>query len=197
MNDVAKLQEENLKLREQLALKDLHVKHLEEKLRLALTRKFGAASEKSPDQYGLFNEAETEAEQETESSTEEASVTVKSHQRQSKPRVSIPDNLPREEVIHDLAENEKVCPHDGTALEVIGSEDHEQLDIIPAKIKVIRHRRLKYACPCCDRHIVTAKKPNQAIEKSIASAGLLAFITTQKYCDALPLYRQSEMFKRI
>ena len=62
---------------------------------------------------------------------------------------------------------------------------------------MIRHKRLKYACPCCDQHIVTADKPRQPIEKSIASPGLLAFIATQKYCDALPLYRQSEMFKRI
>ncbi len=61
---------------------------------------------------------------------------------------------------------------------------------------MLRHKRLKYACPCCDQHIVTAKKPKQAIEKSIASAGLLAYIATQKYCDALPLYRQSEIFRR-
>lgn len=44
---------------------------------------------------------------------------------------------------------------------------------------------------------MTASKPAQPIEKSIASAGLLAFIVVQKYADALPLYRQSEIFKRI
>lgn len=190
MNNVATLQKEIEDLRERLAQRDIHVKHLEEKLRLALTRTFGSSSEKvSPDQYGLFNEAESEAESDDNNTSEEATVTVKPHQRKSKPRVSIPDNLPREDIIHDLPEDEKVCPHDGHLLEVIGSDDHEQLDIIPAKIKVLRHRRLKYACPCCDKHIITAKKPHQAIEKSIASAGLLAFIATQKYCDALPLYR--------
>ncbi len=51
--------------------------------------------------------------------------------------------------------------------------------------------------PCCDNHIVTANKPKQPIEKSIASPSLLAFVATQKYADALPLYRQSEMLKRI
>jgi transposase len=51
--------------------------------------------------------------------------------------------------------------------------------------------------PCCDQHIVTAKKPKQPIEKSIDSRGLLALFVTQKYCDALPLYRQSEIFKRL
>ena len=81
---------------------------------------------------------------------------------------------------------------DGSELQLIGSDDHEQLDILPAQVKVIRHKRLKYACPCCGQHMVTAKKSKQPIEKSIASPGLLAFVATQKYCDALPLYRQSE-----
>lgn len=199
MNDVAKLQEENNLLRNQLAQREIYVKTLEEQLRLAIAKKYAASSEKSsPDQYGLFNEAEDEALGEpNDAESSDESITVKLHQRTSKPRVSIPDDLPREDIVHDIPEEEKVCPHDGHALDVIGSDDHEQLDIVPAKIKVLRHRRLKYACPCCDKHIVTAKKPNQAIEKSIASAGLLAFIATQKYCDALPLYRQSEMFKRI
>lgn len=56
---------------------------------------------------------------------------------------------------------------------------------------------MKYACPCCEQHLITAQKPAQPIEKSIASPGLLAFIATQKYVDALPLYRQIESFKRI
>ena len=61
---------------------------------------------------------------------------------------------------------------------------------------MILHRRQKYICPCCEQHHVTADKPKQPIQKSIASAGLLAYVATQKYCDALPLYRQSEIFKR-
>jgi transposase len=197
MSDVAKLQKENIILREKIAQKDSYVQILEEKLRLMLAKTFAPSSEKvSPDQRGLFNEAEDEVAQGLETEDTETTV-VASHQRSKKPRVSIPDDLPREDIIHDIPEADKVCPHDGHALEMIGSDDHEQLDIIPAQINVLRHRRLKYACPCCDQHIVTASKPNQAIEKSIASAGLLAFVATQKYCDALPLYRQTEMFKRI
>ena len=198
MHDMAELQKENHKLREQLAQRDTRVKVLEEQLRLMMSKKFASSSEKvSLDQRGLFNEAEDECCAEIEDANNTDTVTVKAHQRQSKPRVSIPEDLPREEIIHDIPEEEKVCPHDGHALEVIGSDDHEQLDIIPAQVKVLRHRRLKYACPCCDQHIISAKKPNQPIEKSIASPGVLAFVATQKYCDALPLYRQSEIFKRI
>jgi len=196
MDEVANLQKENDQLREKLANRDSQIAALQEQIKLHLQRRFAASSEKtSADQLGLFNEAESLTEEENETSDTE--VAVKSHQRKRKPRVSIPENYPREEIIHDIPEDEKVCPHDGHALKVIGSDDHEQLDIIPAQIKVLRHKRLKYACPCCDQHIVTASKPKQPIEKSIASPGLLAYVATQKYCDALPLYRQSEIFKRV
>lgn len=195
---MAKLQQENEQLRAQLAKRDAQVDSLKEQIRLFLARRFGASSEQaSSDQIHLFNEAEQLVEDDAAEQATDDSITVHAHQRTRKPRVSIPDAIPREDIVYDLPDDEKVCPHDGQALTVIGSDDHEQLDIIPAQIKVLRHRRLKYACPCCDQHIVTAKKPKQAIEKSIASAGLLAFVATQKYCDALPLYRQSEMFKRI
>ena len=202
MQTVQKLQTEVHFLREELdknnqvlAQKNHYILQLEEALKQQRQQAFGASSEKiSANQLGLFNEAEAI---EAREAAEEETVTVQSHTRQKKPRVSIPQDLPREDIIHDLPDDQKVCPHDGTQLECIGSDDHEQLDIIPAQIKVIRHKRLKYACPCCHQHMATAKKPKQPIEKSIASPGLLAFVATQKYCDALPLYRQSEMFKRI
>ena len=176
--------------------KNRYILQLEEWIKQQRHKQFGASSEKvSPNQLSLFNEAEAIEYEAVE--TAEDAVTVVSYTRQKKPRVSIPDDLPREIIIHDLPDDQKTCPHDGTALKVIGSDDHEQLDIIPAQIKVIRHRRLKYACPCCEQHIVTAAKPKQPIEKSIASPGLLAFVATQKYCDALPLYRQSGIFQRL
>lgn len=206
MNTVAALQKEIETLREQLSEKDNEITRrdsqlaaLKEEIQRLLLKRFGNSSEKiSIDQLGLFNEAEelvNEVEAEADVVTE--TTTIKSHQRKTRPRVSIPTELPREEIVHDIPEEEKVCAKDGTTLQVIGSENHEQLDIIPAQIKVLLHRRLKYACPCCEQHIITASKPKQPIEKSIASPGLLAYIAVQKYADALPLYRQSEMFKRI
>lgn len=210
MNDTAALQKENELLRKQLAAheeklkegqikiatRDAQIAVLNEQLKQLLKKRFGSSSEKvSQDQLGLFNEAEETLSAELPEDTE--TTQVKPHTRARKPRVSIPDNFPREDILHDIPDSEKICPHDGTALSVIGSEDHEQLDIVPATIKVIRHKRLKYACPCCENHIVTATKPKQPIEKSIASPGLLAYVAIQKYADAMPLYRQSDMFKRI
>ena len=57
--------------------------------------------------------------------------------------------------------------------------------------------RLKYACPCCEQHVATARKPKQLLGKSIAAPGLLAYVATSKYQDALPLYRQSAIFERL
>lgn len=190
----AELTAENSKLKCEVEKKDKKIKLLEEYIRLQNHQKYGASSEKDTGGQGqLFNEAE----EVIESSEEELEVAVPAHTRKKKKRVSIPADLPREEIIHDLPESEKICPHDGTPLTHIGDESHEQLDIEPAKIKVLRHLRRKYACPCCKKHLITATKPAQPIEKSIASPGLLAYITVSKYVDALPLYRQVNIFKRI
>lgn len=203
MNNKTDLQKEITILRDQLGVKDQllenkdqRIQQLESMIKELRHRHFASSSEKqSPDQQHLFDEAEQAVEAAHDS--DEETVTVISKPRKNKKRVSIPAEIPREDKIYDLSENEKICPHDGAALKAIGEETHEQLDIIPAKIKVIRHIRKKYACPCCEQYVVTAQKPKLPIEKSIATPGLLAYISVSKYCDALPLYRQIEIFKRI
>ena len=174
--------------------KDHKIQTLEEYIRYMVQQRFGSSSEKlSADQINLFDEAELLSDD--DASDEEESTSIPAHKRKKK-RVSIPEELPRTEVIHDLSEVEKVCPHDGTALRHFGNETSEQLDYIPAQMSVLQHVRRKYICPCCNNYMVTANKPAQPIEKSIASPGLLAQVATHKYCDALPLYRQAQMFKR-
>jgi len=64
-------------------------------------------------------------------------------------------------------------------------------------VRVLHHVRAKYRCPCCREHLVSAPMPAQPIPKSQASAGLLAYVATAKYVDALPLYRQAKQFERI
>lgn len=192
-------------LRQELAAKNNSLKEKNNRIKiledyiLSLKQKqFGSSSEKlSPTQAGLFDEADdAEATVEADSNSPVESIDIPAYSR-SKRRVSIPADIPRIDIVHDVPDGQKVCPHDGTALKRIGSETHEQLDIIPATVQVLNHIRYKYACPCCEQYLITATKPAQAIEKSIASAGLLAYIATQKYVDGLPLYRQVEIFKRI
>ena len=196
MNNTADITAENTNLREILIRKDRRIELLEGLLAQANALKFGSSSEKLPagEQGSLFNEAEESCDIEPQLALND--IVVPEHKRRKKKRISIPAELPREDIIYDLAEADKFCPHDGSALKLIGHDQHEQLDIIPAKVKVLRHIRQKYACPCCDRYIVSAKKPKQAIEKSTASAGLLACIAISKYADALPLYRQISILER-
>jgi transposase len=65
-------------------------------------------------------------------------------------RRRLPANLPREKVIHDLPKEQKPCPCCGKMRHVIGQEISEQLDYVPAKVTVIEHVRIKYACPSCE-----------------------------------------------
>ncbi|MCU7929004.1 MAG: IS66 family transposase [Candidatus Thiodiazotropha sp. (ex Dulcina madagascariensis)] len=171
----------------------VQVLNLTEQLNLALARRYAASSEKlSPDQIPLFDEAEAEI----QAPGEDETVSVPAHKRRKRGRKKLPDALPRVEVIHQLANSDRYCVHDGKPLAEIGEVVSEQLDIVPAKIQVIRHIRKQYACDC-GHCIKTAPLPPQPIPKSLASPGLLAHITVSKYQDALPLYRQESILKRI
>ncbi len=177
---------------EQLASK---VILLQEQLNLALAKRYAASSEKiSPDQVCMFNEAEADAPDIEE--VDDEVISVPAHTRRKRGRKSLPDTLPRVDVIHEIPESERHCDHDGQLLAEIGEIISEQLDIIPAKIQVIRHIRKKYACSC-GQCIKTAPLPAQPIPKSMASPGLLAHVAVSKYQDALPLYRQETILQRI
>jgi len=172
---------------------------LTEQLNLALARRYAASSEKlSPDQICLFDEAELDGEAvpDTDVDADDEEIMVAAHKRKQRGRKPIPAHLPRIDVIHELPESERRCDHDGQLLTEIDEVISEQLDIIPAKIQVLRHIRKKYACDC-GQCIKTAPLPAQPIPKSMASPGLLAHITVSKYQDALPLYRQETILQRI
>lgn len=172
------------------------IDRLHEELRLLLAKRFGPSSEKAPaQQLGLFNEAESTTEPIEALQVE--TVAVPAHERQKRGRKPLPDFIERVEILHDLPEASMRCPHDGTPLERIGEETSEQLDVIPAQVRVLRHVRPKYACPCCRQGVTTARLPPQPIPKSIASPGLLAYVATAKYVDGLPLHRQEAILQRI
>lgn len=208
----AQIQDELAQVRAQLLSKESHhqaliqskdafIEQLKEALVLARNRQFAKATESLRSlQSELFNEVEQEAANSElahdDCEQEDNTVTVPAHQRKRGGRKLLPEDLPRIEVIHDLAEADKVCPYDGATLKLIGEKASEQLDIIPMQIQVLRHIRKQYACPCCDGYLKTAPKPRQAIEKSQASAGLLSYIAVSKYADSLPLYRQSNILGR-
>jgi transposase len=117
-------------------------------------------------------------------------------QRKGHGRRPLPDHLPREEVIHELTDEERTCPCCGKLRKEIGSEVSEQLEFVPASLKVIQHHRKKYACDACEEHVAIADKPPQPINKGLPGPGLLAHTVLSKYGDYLPLYRQEDILSR-
>ena len=207
-DDINALRALVLNLQGKVALLENQKAHLQEHIRLLLHKRFGSQSEQyRADQADLFNEAEAYAIEGclSEANTSDSGIQVttaggeviSSPTPANKPgRKVLPAELPRVDIIHDLPGNEQFCP-EGHALREIGSEISEQLDIIPAQVRVLRHIRKKYACPCCQAGVKTAPLPPQPIPKSNASPNLMAFIATGKFLDGLPLYRQSRQFARI
>ena len=182
--------------------KDSEITHLKqqyqyilEQFRLAQKKQFGKSSEVSLDQLGLFNEPE---EIEEESNQEQENI---GYTRKKPKRKPLPKDLPRETIIHDLAEADKVCGDCGNELHKMGEEKSEQLEFIPAQVKVIEHIRPKYSCRCCEQKgvavdIKIAPVPLSPLPKSFATPSLLSQIITSKYQYALPLYRQESLFKQ-
>jgi len=182
---------------QQLAEQAEQIRWLEEYVRLLKHQRFGRSSERHPEaQLGMFNEAEVETDA---AEQEEASETlIAAHTRRAQGgRRPLPAWIPRLEIVHDLDASQKICPTDGTALERIGEESSEQLEFIPAQLRVLRHVRPKYACPHCRTGVHVAPMPAQPIPKSLASPALLAHVAVSKYADGLPLYRQETMLQRI
>jgi transposase len=85
----------------------------------------------------------------------------------------------------------------GQATTVIGYEESEQLEVEPAKYFVLVTKREKRTCPCCARAgIVSAPVPVRIIDKSLVSDAVVIDTLIRKYCDHLPLYRQSVILER-
>ena len=150
---------------------------LREQIQYLRDQLFGRRSEKSipvdgPQPLPLFDLPEPEGREDT---AEE--IHVPAHNRKKRGRKPLPPDLPRVEKVHDIDEADKVCGC-GCELKRIGEETSEQLDIIPAKIQVIRHIRPKYACPNCEGveddgpTVKIAPVHPQIIPRSIASPWL-------------------------
>ncbi len=201
---VIELQKENVSLKEivavqveKIAQRDLLILQWQEKYRLAMIRRFAAQADcyidpNAPKQDSLFDEAELpEVEPEVAETLE-----VAAHQK-TKPRgkrEALPDGLARVEIIHALPESELVGPNGEQYVE-IGRDVSEQLDIVPADVKVLKHIRLKYAVKGQEElGVKIAPIASTILPKSIAAPGLLAHVAESKYCHHLPLYRQEQIW---
>ena len=180
--------------------RDLLKERLNKFMRKVFAAKSEASTQSQKDMFFLFNEAEVLGAQAQpaaqEENSEDPGIDVPAHKRAKRGRKPLDPALTRQVVRHELPQGERACPHDGATLQEIGVEASEQLDIIPQQVRVIRHERVKYACPCCDGTLRLAPKPAQVIPKGLFSEGFLAWVIASKYCDGLPLYRQAALLGR-
>jgi len=190
---------------------------LEQQLARLLRRQYGPQKERiDPDQLTLFTAEElAEVVQQLQQgvadsvstddggpddqpATEESSADASPKKPRSKGhgRRPIPAHLPREVIVHELSDADRMCPCCGRPRTEIGRDVSEQLEFIPAQLKVLHHERVRYACQACQENVATAPKPAQPIDKGLPGPGLLAYVTLSKYGDYLPLYRLEDILSR-
>ena len=175
-----------------------------EKLRLLIQRllrhRFGRRSEQlDPDQLQLGLEDLEQAIAEGEAAQDAAVQSEEQRQRRRAARLrrnhgALPAHLPRYEVVIDV--DDKACPCCSGALHLIGEDRSEQLDIVPAQLRVRVTRRPRYGCRACEGAVVQAPAPDRLLDGGMATEALVAHIVVAKFCDHLPLYRQAGMLAR-
>lgn len=174
---------------------------LEHILKLINRSTFGKRSKKLPvDQLALTLEdqgvALGEADGLQDRAAEEAERYGLRPRRRQAPdaeRASLPAHLPRFETVIEPESLECAC---GGALHKIGEDRFERLDIIPAQHRVMVTIRPRYACRCCSDGVRQALAPAHVVPGGLPTEALIADVLINKYCDHLPLYRQSKIFAR-
>ena len=173
-----------------------------EQFKLAIDRQFAKRSESlkpyDDAQGDLFNEAECEVDAASDGLEVVTTTTTKKARGKRKP---LPKELPRERIVLDLDEDEKVCSCCQHPLHKIGEDSSEKLEFTPAVLKVLEYIRPKYSCRQCEKEadkvsITQKPAPASLIPKSFATESLLANIILGKYQYALPLYRQETLFEQ-
>jgi transposase len=180
------------------------IESLQEQLDWFRRQMFGQKSDKmppsSPDQQDAFGEESAPAPQEEkESSGDTCAGAAPGRHKHGRRDLAACDNLPiRKRVVHDVAEQEKLCPCCGEEKRRLPSKFSYQVGITRPELYRIEHEVLQYGCSHCDEaHVSTAAKPMQLLERSMADASLLAQAAVAKFADHLPLHRQEVMLRRM
>jgi transposase len=179
----------------------LKIQVLEERLRLERIKKYGPAADKLSDaQLQLLNEEPGVSREEVEAESRRELVAESGERRERRPhpgRQALPPELPRVERVIPCTAEQCQCKACGEAMEVIGHDESEVLDVEPAKYFVAVIKREKRACRRCQQGgVATAPVPARIVDKGLVSDRVVMDTIVGKYCDHLPLYRQSAILER-
>ena len=183
----------------ELYSQSVHIEKLKAELAMLRRARFGRSSEKLDHEIeqlelmiGDIEEGQAEGQERIDAVKSPAPDAPK-REKLHPVRKPLPDHLPRERVEHPAA---CVCPScGGTRLTRIGIDEREVLEYVPGYFKVIVHARPTMGCRDCET-INRPPMPALPIERGRPGAALLAHVITAKYCDHLPLYRQSVIYAR-
>ena len=199
-------------LREQSRQKDEEIERLRQIILNLQRTQFGQRSEKRTyvlddgnQQLSLFDTPEKSEEKSNPepSQNPEKEICVSGHSRKKKRTLEeLCATLPVEERIVDLPDEEKANAN-GQALVCIGQEYiRTELVLERAKAKVVKHYRKVYADRQLEQEtgyseVFKPVMPPPLLAHSYASASVVTDVLMKKYVDAMPLYRQEQMWKRM
>ncbi len=184
----------------------LQVNNLTEMILILRKEKFGSSSEKTPKddidgQIYMFNEAEAYADS---PAPEPIIKEVKGYTRTNTrtKRIEIIKDLPIREILCEIPLEDQCCLQCKTNLKPIGKETvREELEYIPAKLRIVRYVRMAYECPACKHtdkpYIEKAPTPTSLMNHSLASPSSVANVMYQKYVNSMPLYRQEKDWENL
>jgi transposase len=179
--------------------KTLEIEKLKFQIAKLRRMQFGRSSERITrqiEQLELRLEELETGEAEAVAKAEAADPVIPIRERAKPKRKPLPDHLPRQEVVHQPADDGAcTCPDCGKGMARLGEDVTEVLDYVPGHFQVIRHVRPKYACTACDA-ITQAPAPPMPTPRGRATPAMLAHLLVSKFVDHLPLYRQSEIYAR-
>lgn len=170
---------------------------LEQIIKELRRHRFGRRAEKLPEDQLLLCLEEVEQSESLDAvATETAAAEERTRRvaQRRRNRGTLPAHLPRSEMVVDV--EDKICPCCQGALHRIGEDVSEKLDIVPAKMRVLKVRRPKYGCRRCEDVVVQARAPARLIEGGLPTEATVAHVLVGKYADHLPLYRQAQIYTR-
>ena len=181
----------------ELHAKTLHIEKLRATLALMKRARFGRSSEKIDQLELLIGDLEEAAAEDQARETAARAAEDRSSSKTGAPRPRgrqpLPGHLPRERVVHAPA---CVCPAcGGTRLTRLGEDEREVLEYVPSHFKVVVHVRPRMSCRACET-ITQMPAPSLPIERGRPGSSLLAHVLVAKYCDHVPLHRQSVIYGR-
>jgi transposase len=121
----------------------------------------------------------------------------KKKRRKHRGRTRLSSELQRRVVHSPVPPDERTCGQCGALMGLIGHQEHERIEYVPAQIVVHVERREKLGCKACRGDAVTAERQQAPAIIGRADVSVLSHLVQSKCEDALPIHRQADQLQRL